>query len=228
MKNMKAIALGLATLVWAGASFGQQTTTTTYTSPSIRDNPGTLGHSFGEIGYTWHHIKNNADAYDIGGMANIPVGTGFDAQLGYDYFWWNDSTDPTTVQNYDYRLHTLAAGGRFFGFNTGNSVKPFLGGMVGYAWSRGDFSRLRTFGHRWLFEVKGGAEIPLGGVTLTPHIAFADTMHRSSIGGWSYGAEGHAWFSEKLGGFVDATWHNPQHNVSGSYWTYTGGLRLRW
>jgi hypothetical protein len=234
MKNMKAIALGLATLVTAGASFGQTMNTATTTtvptttmSPSIRDNPGILGHSFGEIGYTWHNIKNNSDAYDIGGMANIPVAPGFDAQIGYDYFWWNDSTDPTTVQDYDYRLHTLAAGGKFFSFNAGG-FKPFLGGMVGYAWSRGDFQRLRTFGHRWLYDVSAGAEFAMGAISLTPRVGFSDTMHRSSIGSWHFGAEGHTWFNEKLGGFVDATYHEPQHSIGSGYWTYTGGLRMRW
>src|SRR4051812_31170798 len=228
MKTMKAIALGFASLIWAGASYGQQTMTTT--TPSVHDYPGLLGRSYGELAYTWHNIHNNADAYDIGGMANIPVAPGFDAQVGYDYFWWNDSTDPTTVQQYDYRLHTLAAGAKFFGFNgmNGRAFKPFLGGQIGYAWSRGDFSRLTTFGHEWLYDVTGGAEFAVSNIAITPRVGFADTMHRASVGGWHYGAEAHAWFTEKLGGFADATYHDPQHDFGPSYWSYTGGLRLRW
>jgi hypothetical protein len=53
-------------------------------------------------------------------------------------------------------------------------------------------------------------------------------MHRRSVGAWHYGAEGHTWFNEKLGGFVSATYVDPQHGFGPEYWSYTGGLRVRW
>lgn len=233
MKTITQLALGLLSLACAAATHGQTTSVATpmatsySTPPSIRDYPGTLGQKYAAFNYTWQDVRGRGDAYDLGLAANVPLSPGLDMNIGYDYAWANDNHNPFTLQNYDVRYHTLSTGGTFYSPMTTRGPRPFLGGAVGYQWSRGDFSTLRTYDHTWVWGVVGGVEIPFGTLAITPHIAFVDTMERNSIGAWQMGGEVHTWFTETLGGFADATFHSPRTGGGRDSWGYTAGLRFR-
>jgi hypothetical protein len=112
----------------------------------------------------------------------------------------------------------------------GNNIKPFLSGSVGYQWSHGDFQRLRTYDSQWLWDVSGGVEIGMGFVTFTPRIGYTDSFENNSRSTWHYGGEVHHWFNERVGGYVDATFHDPRRNGGNNApeaWTYLAGLRVK-
>jgi len=51
--------------------------------------------------------------------------------------------------------------------------------------------------------------------------------NHGGTGVWSYGAQVHHWFNEQVGGYLDATFHDPRTGGGVEWWTYTAGLRLR-
>jgi hypothetical protein len=217
----------LAALVLTGASYGQATSNYTSTRPSVRDNPGVLGQSYGDLNYSWVDFRHSAaKAYDLGASANLPIAPGIDAGLGYQYYRQSDSYDPFAGRSYDYRYHMLGANANFFAPTRG--AKPFIGGLVGYEWTHGSLRRLRTYDNQWVWGATGGVEVPVGLFAFTPHVGYTDTMHSGSTGSWHYGAEAHHWFSETVGAYVDATFHDPNRNGGPEAWTYTAGLRMRY
>lgn len=233
MKTMNKLALVSAALLLAGTSYGQTTAPTTTLTPtgrtSIRDNPGTLGHSFAEVNYSWVDFSRDrgvdADGYILGAKGNLPVAPGFDLGVGYDYYRENGHRNPFTGTDFDARYHQLNGSGTFF-LATG-TMRPFLQGGVGYQWSRGDLQSLRTYDDMWLWNAGAGVEIPLGLFSVTPRVAYSDAFDDNGVGVWHYGGEVHHWFSEQVGGFVDATYHEARGDVRANAWTYTAGLRLR-
>lgn len=233
MKTITTLALGCLSLALAGIAAAQTTSvtpmapTTSYQAP-LRDNPGVLGNRFSSFSYTWHDIRGRGDAYDIAASANLPMGQGLDLNLGYDYAWTNNNRNPFTLRDYDARFHTLAAGGTFYSpMTAGAQIRPFVSGAVGYQWSRGDFSRLTTYDHTWLWGATAGVELAVGTLALTPHVGYVDTMRSRSIGTWQLGSEAHTWITPQIGGFVDATFFSPRTGGGRDFWTYTGGIRLR-
>ena len=150
MKTMKHITL-VAALTIAAASYAQESSTTTnYTPPSrptLGDNPGLLGTSYTDIGANWEDIKHDAnDAYSGAIRANVPLATGFDAGLGYNY-WRHDDTAR-------FSSHVAAADGKFY--FPAHGVKPFAGGQVGYQWARADFRPGVVTDHRWIWGANAG------------------------------------------------------------------------
>lgn len=216
----------------AALSYGQQVTPTTpsasvnfRTSGSIHDNPGILGHQFADVGFGWTDFRHSdTEGYDGAFSANVPLAAGFDAGLGYNYYWEAQHRDPLTRSSMNARNHTLSTYGKFYA--PMNGVKPFLGGGVGYQWEHGDIQSLRTFDHAWVWTAMGGVEIPFGTFAVTPQVAYDDTMHGGSVGTWSYGAQVHHWFNEQIGGYVDATYLDPQRNGT-ELWRYGAGVRYR-
>jgi hypothetical protein len=217
----------------AALSYGQQVpaNTTNNLTPTGRvsstlDNPGILGHQFADLAFGWTDFRNSpTEGYDAAFNANMPISPGFDAGLGYNYYWEAKNRDPLTRNSANARNHTLGAYGKFYMPMSG--VKPFLGGGVGYRWERGDFQSLRTYGHEWLWSGSAGVEIPFGRVAVTPSVRYDDTMRGGSVGMWSYGAQVHHWFSEAIGGYADASYSDPRHGGHGM-WTYLAGLRYRY
>jgi hypothetical protein len=61
----------------------------------------------------------------------------------------NNHRNPFTGTPYDFRFHEVAGNATTFSSNRG--VKPFLNGMLGYQWSRGDIQSLRTYDHEWVW-----------------------------------------------------------------------------
>jgi opacity protein-like surface antigen len=230
MKTMKLLAVASAALVTV-VSYGQTTTpaTTMTMRPSTRDDPGTLGHAYTELNYSWLDFHRDAgpdaDGYMAGISANTPLGRGLDLGLGYNYTRLNHHRNPFSGSDFDARYHGLATAATFYAPVAG--VKPFVTGGIGYQWSRGDIQSLRTYDHEWVWGASGGVQVALGRLSVTPRVTFSDTMRNNSIGAWHYGGEAHTWFNEKWGGFFDATFHEPRRGGGSDYWTYTGGLRLR-
>jgi hypothetical protein len=229
MKTMNRFVLGVATLLLAVASQAQTTTLLSSPRPSIRDNPGTLGHTYADLNYSWadYHRDSglDADGYIAGLSANTPVMSGLDFGLGYNYYRENNHRNPFTNTPYDARFHGLGTGLTWYA-PTG-SMKPFLSGGVGYQWSRGDIQSLRTYDHEWTWGASAGVQMAMGLFSLTPRVSYSDLWRDGSIGSWHYGAEAHHWFNEKVGGYVDATFHDPRRGGGVEWWTYTAGVRLR-
>ena len=233
MNTINKLAFTLAGLLLAGTSYGQTTAgspaTSSSPSTSIRDNPGVLGHTFGEVNYSWMDFNkdNNVDpeGFIVGLRGNAPVSRGLDVGLGYNYFRENNHRNPFDNSPYDLRYHQLNAGATLFAPVTG--PKPFLSGGVGYQWSRGDIQRLRTYDSQWIWNAGAGVELPMGTFSLTPRVTFSDSFDSNGIGVWHYGGELHHWFNEKMGGYVDVTFHDPKGRVRPEVWTYTAGLRMR-
>jgi len=237
---MNKLALALTALLLTAASQAQTTSTASSSSNqstpyfrstmSIRDNPGVLGHSFADLNYSWvdyHRDQGlDADGYIAGVNSNVPVVPGFDIGIGYNYYRENNHRNPFTGTPFDARYHEGMAHAVFYAPMAG--VKPFMGGGVGYQWSRGDIQRLRTFDHEWVWNATAGFEAILGYVAVTPRISYADTIENHGGSGlWSYGAQLHHWFNEKVGGYLDATFHDPRSGGGVEWWTYTAGVRLR-
>lgn len=229
MKTMKRFGLAVATLVVAVASQAQTTTLLSSPRPSIQDNPGTLGHTYTDLNFSWVDYHRDAgidaDGYIAGFSANTPLLSGLDVGLGYNYYRENGHRNPFTDSPYDARYHGLATGATWYA-PTG-PMKPFLSGGVGYQWSRGDIQRLRTFDHEWTWSAGGGVQMAMGAFSLTPRVAYSNFWRSGAIGSWHYGAEAHHWFNEKVGGYLDATFHDPRRGGGAEWWRYTAGLRLR-
>lgn len=232
MKITHKIALGLTALLWAAVSHAQTNASAVYPSNpslSLRDNPGVLGHSYADLNYSWVDFDEtgiDANGFIAGLSGNVPIARGLDVGLGYNYYRENNHRNPFNNSSFDVRYHQLATSATFYTPTSFNGAKPFLGGMVGYQWARGDLQSFRTYDDDWTWGATAGVEIPLGTFALTPRVSYSDTMRGGSLGSWHYGAEAHHWFSEKLGGYLDATFHDPR-GAAPEAWTYTAGLRFR-
>ena len=232
MKTMHSFGFTLATLLLAAAVHAQTTTnpttTTTMSPASIRDNPGPLGHSYADLNYSWidYHRDSgiDADGYIAGLKGNSPVGRGLDVGLGYNYHRLNNHRNPFTGTPYDARFHEATANATFYA--PGSGPKPFINGEIGYQWSRGDIQSLRTYDHEWVWGAAAGVQVPFGLFALTPRLSYTDSFRDNGIGAWHYGAQAHHWFNEKVGGYLDATFHDPRRG-SVEWWTYTAGMRFR-
>jgi hypothetical protein len=242
MKSRNSLTLAFAALLLAGTSQAQTTPTTTASNtngtgssffnsnPSIRDNPGVLGHSYADLNYSWvdYHRDGgiDADGYIAGLSSNVPLARGLDLGVGYNYYRQNNHRNPFTGTPYDARYHEGAARATLYAPMGG--VKPFMSGGIGYQWSRGDIQRLRTYDHEWVWNASAGFEAILGFVAITPRVSFTDSIeNRGGVGAWSYGAQAHHWFNEKLGGYLDATFHDPRKGGGAEWWTYMAGLRFK-
>lgn len=234
MKHVNKLTLGLAALVFAGTGAAQTaqttpaTTTTANFASSLADNPGVLGHTFLDLNYSWVDFTEDqieADGFIAGIRGNAPVAPGLDAGFGYSYYRENDRRNPFTGSPFDVRAHQLSAGATFYAQNA--AIKPFLSGGVGYQWSRGDLQSFRIDDDEWLWGASVGAEIPFGRFAVTPRVSYSDMFRGGSAGQWAYGAEAHHWFTDSVGGYLDATFHNPRDDFGLESWTYTAGLRLR-
>jgi hypothetical protein len=232
MKAMNKLAVGITVLLLAGTGYSQTAPTHgTYstTRPSIQDNPGILGQTFADFNYSWvdYHRDGgiDADGFIAGVAANTPIARGIDLGLGYNYYRDNNHRNPFNGTPYDARYHGVGTSATFYA-PTGR-VKPFISTGLGYQWSRGDIQSLRTYDHEYVWSASGGVEVPMGLFAFTPRVSYNDTMRSNSIGAWSYGAQVHHWFNEKVGGYVDATFHDPRSGGGAEWWTYMAGVRLR-
>jgi len=114
MKTMTTLALGAATLLLAASSPAQTSTWFGAPRPSIRENPGTLGHTYADFNYSWVDYHRDAgidaDGFIAGLGANSPVMSGLDLRLGYNYYRENHHRNPFNNSTYDARYHGVASG----------------------------------------------------------------------------------------------------------------------
>lgn len=246
MKKIDKLALGLAGLLLASLSYGQATAP--FRSASLRDNPGTLGHTFGDVNFSWIDFGGDdfsfvddiddiddadADGYIIGLGGNTPIARGVDAGLGYQYWREDGHVNPFDGSEFDPDFHRLSTNATLY-TPTGRT-KAFFNGAVAYQWTNenlagaNDARRLRFFEDQWFFAVTGGLEIGLGTFSLTPRVSYTDTFDDIDLSSWHYGAELHTWFNEGWGGYLDATYHDPdRRDQRPESWTYKAGLRFRY
>lgn len=224
MKKLHTLAFAAATC-FAALSYGQTSMTSSRGVSSIQNNPGILGHEYSDLSFGWTDFRNSpTEGYDAAFSANVPLAPSIDAGLGYNYYWEAKHRDPFSRTSMNDRHHALDAYAKYYVPMRG--VKPFIGGGVGYEWHRGDIQRLRTYDHEWTWTAMGGVEIPVGAFAIIPQISYDDNMHGGSIGMWSYGAQVHHWFTEKIGGYVDATYMDPR-GPGAELWRYMAGMRFR-
>lgn len=99
------------------------------TGSSTFDNPGVLGRNYIDLGLSWEDIDGTSDpAYNAMFAANLPVTSGVDAKLAYNYWWYK-------YGGVDSRYHLLAGELKVFAPNA-RGVKPFGGVLLGYQWSK--------------------------------------------------------------------------------------------
>ena len=180
------------------------------------------------VHYSWVDFnENNASprGFIAGVKGNTPISPGLDLGLGYDYFRENNHRDPFNNSSFDVRSHQLTGSATYW-MRTGG-VKPFATGGIGYKWSRGDLQTLNAYDDMWVWHAGGGVEIPYGRFAFTPRIVYSNDFHPGyNNAAWHYGAEAHTWFTDRVGGYLDATKHDPQAHFA-DYWTYTAGVRMR-
>jgi hypothetical protein len=230
MKSIPTFVVAVASVALAGTALAQ---TVPSSGVSVRENPGVLGRSYTDLHFGYENYNHSGgDAYNAGISGNAPVTKNLDVGLGYDYYWENNNPGPIAGTSYDAHYHQLATNANYY--IPMNGVKPFIGAAIGYQWARADFSSpfsssrpVRFSEDEWVWAGTAGVEIPMGTWAITPRISYSDTMSSNSYGAWHYGAEAHHWFTEKVGGYLDATFHDPRHGAGPESWTYTAGMRLR-
>ena len=218
MNPIKKITFALAAAAAAGALHAQQTPVV----PSAADYPGVLGQSYTDLSFGVQDLRNTSDnALDATLRGNIPVSTNVDLGLGYSYNWIHGHSGNHS--------HLLATDAKFYA-PMENHMKPFIGGLVGYQWARTRFDNqfpiISTTNDRFVWGVNTGIEMPVGSVSLTPHVGYIDTMENNSIGHYNYGVEAHHWFSSGLGGYADVSYNDLRRQEN--TWTYLVGLRVRY
>lgn len=227
MKTTQQLASAFAALLLIGTTYAQ--TAPAVASPPHDAAPGVLGKSIAELNYSWVDFSRdhdiNADGFILGVDTNTPVSPGWDFGLGYNYFRENKHRNPFNGSQFDARYHRLSSAITWYSPMAG--FTPYITGGIGYQWSHGDIQSLRTYDNMWLWSLGFGAEIPLGRFALTPHVGYTDGFDTNSTGTWNYGGELNTWFTDKVGGFVDVTYHQPRHSWQTDALTYTAGVRFR-
>lgn len=195
----------------AGVSYAQ----TAPTVATTESNPvGLLGQSYTEASFGATDIRHfSKDQYSLGVVANAPIAPNFDFSAGYDYSWFNDLGHANSVFASVTAYTTLSGG-----------AKPFVAGAVGYTWER--YSVFRDDYATWGGAV--GVEIPVGSLTLTPRIVYADDFRGSadSVNQWSYGVDANYWLNRKLAIFGAVDYIDIDGADDGAY-AFTAGVRYK-
>ena len=208
MKTTKKITLALGLLL-AGAGFAQTTAT--------RSGNGLLGQRYAEFGVGLQDLKFISDhAYSFGATANTPLApSGLDAGIGYSHAWVDGQIDG----------HANTFGGYLTAYVPLHDVKPFLSAGVGWEWTR-----FRRFGDddQGLWNLAAGVEIPLGAITLTPRVSYADDFEGrfSSDQQWTYEVEGNCWINAKTAVFGSVGKTDVVRSPAEA-WNYRLGVRVR-
>jgi hypothetical protein len=205
MNVSKKMILALGLLV-AGAGYAQTATTS---SSSL----GLLGQRYAEVSLGTQDVTGfSNNFYDAGLAVNLPVSPSVDLSVGYGYSWLRSG-----IRGH---ANTVFGAGTFY--VPMNGVKPFVTGALGYQWTRvGGF---QDNGGVWAGIV--GVEIPVGALTLTPRVAYADDFESGSSRDFTYEVEGNYWLSAKTAvyGTIGRT---EVHRSNADSWNYELGLRFK-
>jgi hypothetical protein len=153
---------------------------------------GLLGESYAGLTYDWIKLDNSpVDASGFTFELNHPLQEAWDVNFQYSY-WRTDSLFGTRA--------TVQFGGLGVRFHSAksSSVRPYIGGAVGWASAKG--GGLSDSAFAWQAEV--GAEFQAGDkLTITPVINYQDTgdILGASGGTTNYGVKANYWFNDKFG-----------------------------
>jgi hypothetical protein len=206
MKLTQKITLACGLLV-AGAGYAQTTTTSN----------GLLGQRYAELDFSAQNLKFVSDhAWGLEAGVNTPLvpnAVDVGASLGYN---WLD-------EGVDLKAWTLGAYTTVYA-PLGN-VKPFL--SLGVAWQQ---TKARFVGDDdgALWGARVGFEVPVGALTLTPRISYADDFENTvnSSQQWTYEVEGNYWLNAKTAVFGSVGKTDVVRSPLES-WNYTLGVRFR-
>ena len=136
--------------------------------------------------------------------------------------------------NYGYGRVKIAAG-RLSGhaiassavLHTGGAgAKPFVGVLLGYERTRFRIGTNTERDDTGMWALAGGVEIPLGALTLTPALTYADEAKNGDGSGvFHWSAQASYWFTSRVGGYADVTFSNFR-NAAEETWTYRAGVRF--
>jgi hypothetical protein len=178
---------------------------------------GLLGQRYAEVNFSLQdlkHVSNNS--YSLGASANIPlVPSSIDVGASYDYSWIGGA----------FRGHANTLGAYATAYVPLQGVKPFVGAGAGWQWSSNRFVGSDDQG---LWGLTAGVEIPVGVITLTPRINYADDLEgsRNSSQEWTYAVEANYWINPKTAIFGSISKTDVSHSSVDS-WNYGVGLRVR-
>lgn len=214
MNQIKKTMIALSVLVAAGTVLAQSTES----SPA-----GNLGVRYAEATFGAQDLPGISDnAYSLGAAVNLPVHTNIDVGLGYSHDWLK--FDGNSQQSaFDLRSDTLLASVTLH--VPVQRVNVFTSIALGYRWDRVS-GFMAGSGDEGVWGAAAGVEVPLPGVTLTPVIAYTDSLEGFGAGTFAYGIEASRWFTTKLGGFASASYLDPKAFSEGS-WNYAIGVRLK-
>lgn len=204
--NKITLALGLLT---AAASNAQTTTTT---APG-----GVLGQQYTEVSFGLGDVKHiSTHGYSLNASANTPLIPGkLDAGGTYSYSWIGGP----------FRGHANTVGGYATAYAPLQGVKPFLGAALGYQWTS---ARFNGGEEQALWGATAGLEIPMGVITLTPRINYADDFEgsRTSSQAWTIAVEANYWVNKTTAIFASIGKTDVRHSRFDSR-NYEVGLRAR-
>ena len=207
MKLTQKITLALGLLA-AGTSFAQTTAS---------NAAGLLGQRYAEVNFGVQDIKHfSQNGYSLGAAVNTRViANTLDVGASYDYSWIGGSL----------RGHANTIGGYATAYAPLSGVKPFVGAGVGWQWSSNRFVGSDDQG---LWALTAGVEIPVGAVTLTPRIAYADDFEisRDSSQQWTYSVEANYWLNAKTAVY-GSVGRSDVRQSSFDSWNYQVGLRFK-
>jgi hypothetical protein len=208
MNLTKKTILALGVLAAASVSFAQNNSTTG-AAPVV----GLLGQSYSEVNFGVSDIKNvSRDLYSVGVSANVPATAYLDLGAGYTYGWMRGTGHANTI------------GATATAYKSFNGVKPFVGAGLGYQWTQVG----GTSDDSSIWGLSAGVEIPVGVVTITPEIVYADDFRNSteSTQQVSYGVEANYWVTKTVSVFGGVAYSDVR-NSSIDSWDYTVGARFK-
>jgi hypothetical protein len=208
MNRTKQIVIALGLLTTASATFAQTSAT-----------GGLLGQRYVDVGFGTQDIKGvNRNAHDASFSVNLPVTSGFDLELGYDYGWFRGSGVRASQ-------HTIGTVGKAYA--PMGAAKPFAGAALGYQWQRARAFGFRERDRGGVWALGLGAEVPVAtDLVFTTSVSYADDFQGGSPGQFSYGVEANYWVTTTTAVYGSVGRTESRRDIPRS-WNYEVGLRFR-
>lgn len=179
------------------------------------------------LGHRYVDVSAGVVAPDVAGIdrngalvslgVNLPVSANVD--FGLSYAWGTVRPPAGRITDYTLLVSAVVHSG-------GEGVKPFLGAQFGYERMKLRVGSLKVADDRGVWGLAAGVEIPVGRVTLTPSLTYADAASGESDAALHTSVQAGLWFTPRVGGYVDATFSSFR-DAGGDSWSYRAGLRLK-
>ena len=181
-----------------------------------RFGQGLLGERYSELGFGLDDIRHVSNhGYSVEASANNPLIRGLlDAGATYSYSWIRGA----------FRGHANTVGAYATAYSRFEGVKPFLSTALGYQWTSARFGS----DEQTLWGLATGVEIPVGAVTVTPRISYADDFEgtQNSSQAWTVQTEVNYWVNRTTALFGSIGKTDVRRSSIDS-WNYQFGLRAR-